>query len=455
MSTGGIRTLAVMALGVSAWVAPMVAPMEARGQAELSLDAPWYFNPGIGIIVYEGDQDVKDGFILTGRIGYDYNEWWSLEGGIVLAPYLKANKRYSDRVFQTPSGDSYINPATGQGERFVRNPEATDTFGLGFTADALFHFTRWERLDPFLSVGAGVMFYGDKVDGDSVDPSLRVGGGVMYHFNDEWAMRADVRTYVAGNSTEANMTIDAGLVWHWGARLPPDFVASGGRLDSDGDGLPDDEEAIWGTDPFNPDTDGDGLLDGEEVYVYKTDPLNPDTDYDGLTDGEEVHKYGTNPLLRDTDGGGVADGHEVLEDGTNPLDPSDDLILFELYIQFDFDKAIIKPEYFQKLDLIAKVLERDPGSVARIEGHADRSRKSKDQYNKRLSKRRADAVMNHIADRGGIARSRMETFGYGFDRPKAPNDPVTGNPENRRVEFYIRPSTHPSMQGGNPPAGRR
>ena len=50
-------------------------------------------------------------------------------------------------------------------------------------------------------------------------------------------------------------------------------------------------------------------------------PLNPDTDYDGLTDGEEVHNYKTNPLLRDTDGGGVADGHEVIEDNTNPLDP--------------------------------------------------------------------------------------------------------------------------------------
>jgi hypothetical protein len=68
-----------------------------------------------------------------------------------------------------------------------------------------------------------------------------------------------------------------------------DFV-----LDSDGDGLSDEEEYKLGTDPFNPDTDGDGLSDREEVMIYKTDPLNPDTDGDGYSDGEEV-KNGFNP----------------------------------------------------------------------------------------------------------------------------------------------------------------
>jgi len=68
------------------------------------------------------------------------------------------------------------------------------------------------------------------------------------------------------------------------------------ELDSDGDGLTDYEEIyIYGTDPFNPDTDGDGLTDYEEVMIYGTDPLNPDTDGDGYLDGEEV-LHGYNPL---------------------------------------------------------------------------------------------------------------------------------------------------------------
>jgi len=58
--------------------------------------------------------------------------------------------------------------------------------------------------------------------------------------------------------------------------------------DSDNDGLSDKEERLLGTDPYNFDTDGDGLTDYAEVRIYKTDPLNPDTDGDGYSDGDEV-----------------------------------------------------------------------------------------------------------------------------------------------------------------------
>jgi hypothetical protein len=64
--------------------------------------------------------------------------------------------------------------------------------------------------------------------------------------------------------------------------------------DTDGDGLTDDEELMIGTDPNNMDTDGDALLDRDEVKVYKTDPLDPDTDQDSYLDGEEV-KNGYDP----------------------------------------------------------------------------------------------------------------------------------------------------------------
>lgn len=56
--------------------------------------------------------------------------------------------------------------------------------------------------------------------------------------------------------------------------------------DSDGDGLPDREEARRGTSASSADTDGDGLPDYEEVLKYRLDPLNPDSDGDGVADGE-------------------------------------------------------------------------------------------------------------------------------------------------------------------------
>ncbi|MEA1963300.1 MAG: hypothetical protein U9M94_03645 [Patescibacteria group bacterium] len=67
------------------------------------------------------------------------------------------------------------------------------------------------------------------------------------------------------------------------------------ELDSDGDGLTDEEEWRLGTAIDNVDTDNDGLFDREEVKVYKTDPRKPDTDGDGYIDGDEVDG-GYNPL---------------------------------------------------------------------------------------------------------------------------------------------------------------
>lgn len=75
---------------------------------------------------------------------------------------------------------------------------------------------------------------------------------------------------------------------------------------------------MLGSDPFNEDTDGDGLLDGFEVNTYGTDPLRPDTDGDGLTDLAEIEQYSTDPTLADTDLDGASDGQEVAN-GTDPL----------------------------------------------------------------------------------------------------------------------------------------
>jgi len=104
--------------------------------------------------------------------------------------------------------------------------------------------------------------------------------------------------------------------------------------DSDGDGLSDDEEEQYGTDPEMVDTDGDGLSDFFEIKVsspgHVLNPLDPtdsncdraavgvDSDKDGLTDCEELVK-GTNRLVPDTDLDGIPDGIEFLT-GTNPLE---------------------------------------------------------------------------------------------------------------------------------------
>ena len=95
----------------------------------------------------------------------------------------------------------------------------------------------------------------------------------------------------------------------------------GSELDGDPDldGLLTSEELSNGTDPNDPDTDDDGLLDGVEVFTTGTDPLLNDTDGDWLLDGDEILIYGTDPLDIDTDLDGLNDGYEITVSYSDPL----------------------------------------------------------------------------------------------------------------------------------------
>ncbi len=96
------------------------------------------------------------------------------------------------------------------------------------------------------------------------------------------------------------------------------------KKDTDSDGLTDgDEVLVRKTNPKITDTDGDGLIDGDEINKWKTSPRAADTDGDGLTDGEEIATYLTKPLNMDTDGDGLSDGDEV-RNGTKPVDRDSD-----------------------------------------------------------------------------------------------------------------------------------
>ncbi|MCX6340631.1 MAG: carboxypeptidase regulatory-like domain-containing protein [Candidatus Aureabacteria bacterium] len=106
-------------------------------------------------------------------------------------------------------------------------------------------------------------------------------------------------------------------VWEKSHGLNPNDP-SDGESDGDSDGLSNLSEYLVGTSITNPDSDADGLKDGEEVDQYGTNPTNPDSDNDGLQDGEEINTYHTDPNKADTDGDQMPDGWEV-DNSLNPL----------------------------------------------------------------------------------------------------------------------------------------
>ena len=90
-------------------------------------------------------------------------------------------------------------------------------------------------------------------------------------------------------------------------------------MDPDGDGLLNYEEVLlYRTNPLLADTDMDSIPDNDEIIIYGTSPLDPDSDGDGLTDFEELSMLSTDPLNPDSDGDGCGDLYESMT-GKDPL----------------------------------------------------------------------------------------------------------------------------------------
>ena len=84
-------------------------------------------------------------------------------------------------------------------------------------------------------------------------------------------------------------------------------------------------------------------------------------------------------------------------------------------IFYDFDKATLRPESQTALDKLVKLLNDNPNVTIELSAHTDY--KGSDQYNERLSQRRAESVVNYLIDHG-IAADRLTPKGYGEGKPK-------------------------------------
>jgi OOP family OmpA-OmpF porin len=114
----------------------------------------------------------------------------------------------------------------------------------------------------------------------------------------------------------------------------------------------------------------------------------------------------------------------------------DNKIEFKEKIQFEVNKAVIKPESFSLLHDIGEVIKQNPQvKKLSIEGHASAEGDAK--KNKKLSDERAKSVVKHLVEKEGIDAARMTAKGWGVEKPIAPNDNEEGREKNRRVEFLV------------------
>ena len=204
-------------------------------------------------------------------------------------------------------------------------------------------------------------------------------------------------------------------------------------VDSDGDGVTDDKDKCPGTPAGRKvdakgcelDSDGDGVVDGLDKCP-------------GTPKGRKVNAEGCE---LDSDGDGLVDGvdkcptvYAKTADGCPPPAPpaAEPKKLILEGVNFDNDKATLRPESISTLDKAAATLKEWGDVKVEVAGHTDSV--ASDDYNMELSMRRANTVRDYLIGRG-IAADRLTAKGYGESQPVADNATDEGRFKNRRVEL--------------------
>jgi outer membrane protein OmpA-like peptidoglycan-associated protein len=123
-----------------------------------------------------------------------------------------------------------------------------------------------------------------------------------------------------------------------------------------------------------------------------------------------------------------------------PADPTDEFTglqpnnIVNLHLKFQRSRAILLDSAKLKLDKLADYMQRHPTFKISLEGHTDNV--GNPHINKVLSQRRADAAKFYLVGKG-IADSRIQTVGYGKERPIASNEHESTRKLNRRVEMRV------------------
>ena len=238
--------------------------------------------------------------------------------------------------------------------------------------------------------------------------AVNAGVGAKYWVAENVALRVDVRDNMIFDENIHNMEATAGVVFRFGgaskavvaqAAAPPAAAAAAAvPSDRDGDGVSDALDNCPGT-PAGLSVDRNGCP--------------PDGDRDGVADYLDNCPGTPAGVAVDMDGCPPAKVKGV-EQAAAVAEPEVVVLSFE-DIHFDFDQSTLRPEAKTILKRNIELLKENPRAQIRIAGYT--SAAGTEEYNQKLSERRADSVRAYLVEEGVIGPDRLTMIGYGETRP--------------------------------------
>ena len=412
---------------------------------------PWVVNLGINVVSLQGDNVDANTALGIPSIGISRH----IFGGLSIGAQYSRNKISG---YSIPKDLKY------------------------YSLDGIlkYNLSNSESFQPYLFAGFGFSAFQDGVDRNGLFPSSDVsetslaGIGVNIGISDKMGINVS-SSYRNADESKAFK--------HFQHVIGVTFKL--GSLDSDGDGISDKNDEcpeIPGLEEFAgcPDTDGDGIADKDDQCPDQAGSKDmmgcPDTDGDGIADKDDEcpNSAGVSETngCPDSDGDGVADKDDECpnlvgsietngcpdSDGDGIPDKDDscpdnagsienkgcpiitDSVMDELndegsMIRFKASSSVIGDDSDECLEKIKSILDNYPSTNIVIEGHA--SSDGSKSFNQKLSEDRATSVKNALVGKGADS-DRLETIGYGEDKPLKDNTSREGRKSNRRVQFSLK-----------------
>ncbi|MDD5285824.1 MAG: OmpA family protein [Desulfuromonadaceae bacterium] len=384
-------------------------------------------SPIIGGYTFDGKQHLKTNLVYGARVGYTFTKQLGVEG-----------------LFD------YVNTDSSQGGGSFK------AYRSG--AELIYNFIPDNVLVPFIAAGGGM----ETIKGDAFRRTRAMydyGAGLKYFINNNFALRGDVRhiLYSYGGSTFSNVEYTLGAYIPFGGVKPATKRFTEPALESS------QPKAAPATvrmvaEPLQPSSS----LSAMPATITSGQSGNLNWTSQNASDCAIQPAIGTVPLQGSKEITPTADTSYTLTctgPGGNTTSRANVAVIAPpapkpapvamsaqkaaaaerfcdkpaiLAVQFDTNKADIKPKYKPDLDKLAEFLNEFPKATGEISGHTDNV--GGKAFNMKLSQRRADSIKQYMHKNFGITPERITAKGFGFSKPVASNKTKQGKAKNRRIE---------------------
>jgi outer membrane protein OmpA-like peptidoglycan-associated protein len=284
-----------------------------------------------------------------------------------------------------------------------------NNYSISGDFDLLYYLAPCEPVSPYFTVGVGNIFYHvahspEVANNWNDDFTINMGFGAEWHLAQDWKLTTELGFHQVGTSkfdgiygtdgggllgdhTDSYMTAAVGAVYYFGKGAKSHYC-----------------------DLYN------GITGSSQIDYAKVEDI--------------VKKYQTQPT--EVDYNRIA---EIDRENAPKVAASFEGKWVLIGVNFDFNKATLRPESLPILSNAAEILLTHPDIKVEIQGYTDNI--GTDKYNKKLALERADAVRDFMVAKG-VDASRMTTVGIGKSNPVSTNKTENGRMLNRRIEFKVQ-----------------